>query len=201
MSWVSSIHGGCVHPRRVRVLSEHFARLIPPESSVLDVGCGDGQLAAQIERRRPDLKFKGLDVLLRPNPGIPVTPFDGSTIPFASLSFDVVMFADVLHHTPDPTVLLREAARVARRCIVIKDHLLKGALAASTLRFMDRVGNKRHGVALPYNYWRHDQWMAAFNQLKLEVRQWHEKLGLYPFPANVLFDRSLHFIAELSLSQ
>ena len=50
-------------------------------------------------------------------------------------------------------ILLRETVRVARQVIVIKDHLLKGAFAYSTLRLMDWVGNARHDVALPYNYW------------------------------------------------
>src|SRR5205085_9858791 len=133
-----------------------FARLIPQSASTLDVGCGDGQLASEIIRSRPDLSFKGIDVLVRPESAIPVSAFDGAHIPFPDCSFDVVMFSDVLHHTDDPLVLLREAARVARRSIVIKDHLIKGLLARPTLAFMDRVGNRRHGVPLPYNYWPHD---------------------------------------------
>jgi 2-polyprenyl-3-methyl-5-hydroxy-6-metoxy-1,4-benzoquinol methylase len=39
---------------------------------------------------------------------------------YTKASFDVVMFVDVLHHTKDPMVLLREARRVARRAIVVK---------------------------------------------------------------------------------
>ena len=46
------------------------------------------------------------------------------------------MFVDVLHLTDDPVLLLREAARVARNTIVIKDHTLDGFAAAATVRFM-----------------------------------------------------------------
>jgi hypothetical protein len=36
---------------------------------------------------------------------------------------------DVLHHTDDANVLLREARRVTRRDVLIKDHRLNGFLA------------------------------------------------------------------------
>ncbi len=45
----------------------------------------------------------------------PAVEFDGLTLPLADHSVDVVLFVDVLHHTADPLILLREAARVARR--------------------------------------------------------------------------------------
>jgi len=200
MSWLDLLHGDCVHPRRVRVLSEHFARIIPPSVSVLDVGCGDGQLARLVAGKRPDVSFHGIDVLLRSDTAITVSAFDGKEIPFGNLSFDVVMFADVLHHTVDPAALLGEATRVARQAIVIKDHLCNGPFAGQTLAFMDRVGNSRYGVALPYNYWAENQWRGAFGALKLEVDLWEQSLSLYPFPANFFFDRSLHFLARLRIA-
>ena len=107
------------------------------------------------------------------------------------------MFLDVFHHTDDPMVLLREAVRVARQIVLIKDHTLQGAFAYSTLRFMDWVANARHNVALPYNYWTPAQWDGAFDKLGLSVSSWESNLKLYPFPADLIFDRSLHFIAAL----
>ena len=118
-------------------------------------------------------------------------------IPRNNASVDVVMFVDVLHHTDDPMILLREARRVARRAVVIKDHTLNGLLARQTLRLMDRVGNARYGVALPYNYWTHEKWLESFMKLGLQVGVWATDLGLYPWPARWFFDRSLHFVARL----
>ncbi len=153
MGLIEGIHQGYVAGRRVRKLAEHIAEVIPRDSLVLDVGCGDGLLDRVIGQRRPDLTIRGIDVLVREDAFIPVDPFDGSIIPFGDASFDVVTFVDVLHHTDSPVVLLREAARVARRMILIKDHNLEGFLAGPTLRFMDRTGNARYCVCLPYNYW------------------------------------------------
>jgi SAM-dependent methyltransferase len=199
MELIDQIHGRYVHVRRSQRLARHFADLIPAGASVLDVGCGDGLLAGELQHQRPDLGVRGIDVLVRERTAIPVDPFDGQVIPHGDASFDVVMFVDVLHHTEDPTVLLREAARVAGRAIAIKDHTAEGLLAYPTLRFMDRVGNARHGVGLPHNYWREGRWRATFEDLGLRIEDWRTELGLYPWPMSWVFSRSLHFIARLDV--
>jgi SAM-dependent methyltransferase len=193
---VGALHEKLVFPRRVRVLADNLARLIPAGSRILDVGCGDGSIDRLILQERPDLTLEGIDVLVRPESRISIRPFDGSTIPHPDGSFDIVMFVDVLHHTGDPRVLLREAARVGR-VILIKDHFREGLWAGPTLRFMDWVGNAHHGVALPYNYWTRAQWTAAFEELGLRVIEMKSSLGLYPHPASWFFDRTLHFVARL----
>lgn len=197
MSLLDTIHGGYVFQRRVRVLSGHLAALLPRDARVLDVGCGDGLIAKLILEQRPDTRVTGLDILVRPHTHIPVTQFDGRKIPHGDSSFDVVMFVDVLHHTDDPMILLREAVRVARRALVIKDHCRDGWLAGPTLRFMDWVGNARHGVVLPYNYWPAQRWTEAFRELKLKPAEYRQRIGLYPPPAAWVFERSLHFVARL----
>lgn len=191
------IHDGYVHGRRVRVLERHLSELMPAGAKVLDVGCGDGLLARLIQQGRPDLDISGIDVLVREGAHIPVDPFDGRTIPAADASVDVVLFVDVLHHTDDPRILLREAARVSRQAVLIKDHTRDGLLAGPTLRFMDYVGNAHHGVTLPYNYWPRRRWQDAFRDLDWAVRDWKDDLRLYPRPADWVFGRSLHFIARL----
>jgi hypothetical protein len=110
------------------------------------------------------------------------------------------MFVDVQHHTDDPMILLREARRVTRRGLLLKDHTADGWFAVPTLRFMDRVGNLRHGVALPYNYWPLAQWRAALSKLQLRSSIWESRLGLYPAPASWIFGRHLHFAALLELA-
>ncbi|HAN31057.1 MAG TPA: SAM-dependent methyltransferase [Myxococcales bacterium] len=198
MSLTEKVHESVVFDRRIRVLSEYLASVLPQDAKVLDVGCGTGQMAQAFSAIRPDLRFKGIDILVRPETYMEVVEFDGVTIPFEDDSFDAIMMVDVLHHTADPTVLLREANRVARESIVLKDQLLNGWFSGPTLAFMDKVGNARHGVVLPYNYWRHDQWVEALEVLHLKVESWQERLGLYWWPASLLFDRRLHFVARLS---
>jgi SAM-dependent methyltransferase len=199
MGLIEAVHGRYVHKRRTLVLSDWCSRLIPLNSKVLDVGCGDGRLARLIAEKRPDISIRGIDVLQRNDAVIPIDTFDGKSIPSGEDSFDVVMFVDVLHHASQPMTLLREAVRVARHAIVIKDHLAEGSLAHLTLRVMDWVGNARHGVALPYDYWSLAKWHRVFGKLGLRINSWESNLKLYPLPADLILGRSLHFIALLGM--
>ena len=196
---LNAAHNSAVFGRRVRVLAGHLARAIPSRGRVLDLGSGDGSIAAALMRLRPDLKVEGVDVMLRPSTQIPVTVYDGKTLPFAAGSFDYATIVDVLHHTDDPAAVLSEAARVARLGVVVKDHLLEGPFAAATLRFMDWVGNRGHDVVLPYNYLTRDQWQGAFYKARLGTQSMDERLGIYPIPFTWVFDRHLHFVAYLAL--
>lgn len=201
MNPIENIHENYVFSRRVRILSDRLQEVIPNDGSVLDVGCGDGALLKAVCEKRPDLKGEGIDVLVREKTLLPVVKFNGERISYEDDSVDVVLFVDVLHHTKKPTILLKEGKRVARKAVVLKDHLLEGFLAGPTLRFMDRVGNARHGVALPYQYWTEQLWQNTFTSLGMNVAEWRTKLNLYPWPASWLFDRSLHFIARLEWKQ
>jgi SAM-dependent methyltransferase len=193
-----TLHYNAVFRRRVRVLARHLAGLLPRDARVLDVGCGNGAVAAALMERRSDLTVTGIDVLVQPDARIPVEQFDGSTLPLEDDSVDAVMFVDVLHHTPDPTTLLREARRVTEQCVVIKDHITAGPLARPRLRLMDWVGNAHLGIALPYNYWPKERWDAAFAEVGLRVERWIDALGLYPAPASWLFDAKLHMVCQLT---
>lgn len=198
MGIVEKFHEKHVFSRRTRVLAQHIANMLPENARVLDVGCGDGTIDSYIRNKRPDIDIEGIDVMLRPMTHIPVSLFDGNRIPFDDDSFDTVLFVDVLHHTEEPSVLLGEARRVARRAIVLKDHTRNGFMAGYTLRIMDWVGNAHHNVVLPYNYWSEGQWLSAFESLGLNIEKWSSKLDLYPWPASLIFERSLHFVARLA---
>lgn len=188
-------------PRRARVLATRIAELLPPHAAVLDVGTGDGQIAALVLKRRPDVKLRGIDVAVRERTSVPVERFDGRRIPFEDSAFDVVTLVDVLHHTDDAMGLLHEAKRVAKRALVIKDHTRDGWLAGPTLRFMDRVGNRRFGIASPGHYWPEERWLQAFGELQLSKSVWVRELALYPWFLTWAFDRRLHFLARLDLPE
>jgi SAM-dependent methyltransferase len=200
LSLLKRAHGRAVFSRRVRVLAESLAAKIQPGASVLDIGCGDGTIATLITRQNPAVSIRGIEFAPRPTCLIECAVFDGATIPHPSASFDVCMFVDVLHHAPDAqgiARLLSEACRVSRRFVLIKDHLSESRFDFQTLQFMDWVGNRPHGVVLPYNYQSRDQWNQFFSQAGLTVRDWNDQIPIYPFPFSVLFGRRLHFIALL----
>ena len=199
LSWIARSHRALVFGRRARVLAEALAPLIPVEArSVLDIGCGDGTIAGLIAERRPELAVEGVEVIPRPSCRVPCRAFDGAKLPFPDRSFDVCLFVDVLHHTTDVSQLLREAARVSRSCVVLKDHLSESSLDHATLQAMDWVGNRPHGVTLTYNYQSRIQWREHFAACGLQSAEFSTDLPLYPFPFSLLFGRKLHFVAQLT---
>jgi SAM-dependent methyltransferase len=194
----SALHGRFIFGRRIQALAENITQMIPDgASTLLDVGCGDGTLACSIMQRRAGLLAVGVEIRARPHTAIPVREFDGRILPFADRSHDVVMLVDVLHHAEEPTLLVREAGRVASRAVIIKDHLTGAWLSHERLRLMDWVGNIGHGVPLRYAYWSPQEWRDAFQHACLREVDRRERLGLYGPMLRWLFERRLHFVSRL----
>ena len=190
-------HRAFVFERRTRVLAEMLAAQIPERGSVLDIGCGDGTIGSLIAQLRPDISIQGVEFLVRPQCKIECRGFDGTSLPFPDDSFDVCVFVDVLHHTQDPAILLREAARVSRSFVLLKDHLDENMFDHTILRFMDWVSNRPHGVALTYNYKSRKKWAECFSQCGLQETTWTTRVPLYPPPASFVAGRGLHFVSLL----
>ena len=194
---VRRAHGGLVRDRRRDVLARVIAELLPEAGQVADVGCGDGAITARVGALRPQLTILGLEVEARPEAELPVTLFDGRTLPLGDRSVDYSLFVDVLHHTTDAERLLREARRVSRRGVLIKDHLAASSTARALLTFMDLVGNPA-SVAQPRCYLSEPGWRALWARVGLApARQLVRRLDLYRRPLTYLFDRRLHFVALL----
>jgi SAM-dependent methyltransferase len=194
---VNTLHGHLVFARRVEVLAEMLAALIPEGASVLDVGCGNGAIARRIQDRKPNVKVIGLEVHSRPSCLIPYQTYDGKHFPLPDGIVDMCMFVDVLHHTPNVCEIFREATRVTRRYVLIKDHLFDNQIDIAILKFMDWVGNRPHGVRLPFNYLSQRQWSELFEDAGLVPVTLTHRIPLYSFPFNLAFGRKLHFVALL----
>ena len=197
LTWINSCHKALVSGRRTPALAELLAAMLPQRASVLDIGCGDGVISSLIASLRPDVSIQGVEFLVRPGCKIECRAFDGLTLPHPDASFDVCLFVDVLHHTEDPAILLREAVRVTRDFVLLKDHVDENILDDITLRFMDWVGNRPHGVVLTYNYQSHREWTEHFSRCGLREQTWTCDVPHYRWPFSLVVGRKLHFVAML----
>jgi SAM-dependent methyltransferase len=199
MQLIQTAHQSLIMNRRVTVLAAHLASLIPAGETLqgLDVGCGSGEIAVGVQQLRPQITLQGVDILVRSQTQIPVTQFDGMTLPFPDRHFDFVMLVDVLHHTENPENLLKECTRVSRQFILIKDHYRDSLWDEIRLKAMDWVGNRSYGVALPYNYLSSDRWQSVFQDCNLSNDKILTQLQLYSGLLHWIFDSKLHFTARL----
>jgi SAM-dependent methyltransferase len=94
----------------------------PIHGTVLDVGCGAGQVAKAVRRARPDLEVHGCDIsraalaaASAPTAeGVDFREATAERLPFADGEVDFVWIFDVLEHVDAPELVLREVHRVLK---------------------------------------------------------------------------------------
>jgi SAM-dependent methyltransferase len=89
-----------------------IARVIPPGSQVLDVGCGNGFIAHHLSAMLGS-PVVGIDLGNSADAPIDYRRYDGGQFPVMD-SFDAVLLCYVLHHAQDVSVVLNEMRRVLR---------------------------------------------------------------------------------------
>lgn len=110
-----------------RAVASHLGRVAGP-ASVLDVGCGAGDMALDLARRFPQLRMTGFDLsetMLSFGAGLSRVQGDVHRLPFRDRSVDYVISSHFFHHLSDEGIVrtLREFDRIARRGIVVNDLL------------------------------------------------------------------------------
>lgn len=132
-------------------LATTIASVTPRARRILEIGCGDGAMAAALRRVLPDAEILGLDPAA-PSPG---RMYDGdrSGVQFRAVStgellterpepFDLILIVDVIHHVAESEreQVLREAAELTAPggTIALKEWELRPGLANSAAFFADR---------------------------------------------------------------
>ena len=183
----------------VRCISPHLKE----GDQVLDIGCGSGMLGKTLLDSPScpfNVKVQGLERFKRGGEPIEVHLYDGVKIPYANRTFDVVILADVLHHEQDPDRLLREAIRISRRLLIIKDHQLNGPLAWLRISLIDWAANSPFGVPCRYRYMSPAEWTNLRHQYRLHLVKEYAAMGLYPPVINLFFGGRLQYLAIWQVS-
>jgi SAM-dependent methyltransferase len=124
-------------------------------TSVLDVGCGEGDLTAEWAAAWPGARVLGVDVAdVTRVPAAPNLSFGviepAPPLPFADDAFDLVAAVESLEHMRDPEGALTEMGRCARRHLLVsvpREPLWRGlnlARGAYVRRLGDTPGHRHH---------------------------------------------------------
>jgi methionine biosynthesis protein MetW len=107
-----------------RHVMESIARLVPPGSRVLDLGCGDGALLAHLQSSRQctgygvEIDDAKVHACVRRGVNVLQLNLEDGLNMFGDKAFDVVLQIDTLQHLRNAETMLRETARVGRIGIV-----------------------------------------------------------------------------------
>ena len=94
-------------------------------------------------------------------------------MPVGDGSFDHVMMLFVLHHVPRPhdqEHLIAEAARIARRSILIVEDTPGSPFGRLSAKVLDWTFNRPFGVPTPFGFRTRADWCRTLEDLGLRVR-------------------------------
>lgn len=153
-------------------LARRLARWTLPGQSLLDVGSGNGELAAALTRVS-GVRSTLCDVRRFGSTSQPfIVQSDPLGVPVESASFDIVSLCFVLHHVAEPAsqeALLRDALRVARSRVLLLEDTPVGTLERATNVVWDWVLNAPRGVPTPFTFRSAEQWSALLTSLGFRV--------------------------------
>lgn len=123
--------------------------LIKPNSRVLDLGCGDGQLLNELINKKR-INGLGIEISLEKikkclECGISVVQEDlnEGLKDFKNKSFDYVILSQTLEDITNPVYLIREMIRVGKKCIISFENL---AYWKNRIMFLLKGNLKREGI-------------------------------------------------------
>jgi methionine biosynthesis protein MetW len=103
---------------------EILANLIPPNSRVLDLGCGDGAFLEYLIRERGcfgygiELDDENVGICVKRGVHVLQLDLEQGLKLFEDQSFDVVLQIDTLQHLKNAEIMLKETARVGKMGVV-----------------------------------------------------------------------------------
>ncbi|MEM9738709.1 MAG: methyltransferase domain-containing protein [Pseudomonadota bacterium] len=162
-----------------------FTPFVAPGDRLIEIGSGPGSVQSVLAERGLsayplDIADSSFDERFKPH------LYDGKDMPFEDRDFDTALLLTILHHTPEPDAILREASRIARRLILVEDvfngpiqrYLTYGADSVINLEFLGHPHTNRDDLG----------WRATFDKLGLNLVHADQK------PFGLLFRQALYVV-------
>ena len=179
-------HLGTLMRRRARGKWRRLRPHLPPlrpGARVLDLGAGEGYVGDAVAADL-GVAVTGADVVRFGAGSRTPDLYDGRTLPYASGQFDATLVVFVLHHSADPAVVLREAARVTSGVVLVLETVWTSRWQKGWLERLDRFVNRlRSGAAIdegPLDIRSDAEWRRVVEREGLVLRHAETFAGLHP---------------------
>ncbi len=139
--------------------------------TLLDVGAAEGWVG-EAAAEMCGMEVELVDVVDLNRTGLPHQVYDGRCLPFPNESRDSVTVLLTLHHCQDPEGVLAEAARVARRRIIVSESVYRTRPGRALLRLMDCGFNglRSGGEMTPALHFKTvEAWREIFQKHRLRI--------------------------------
>ena len=99
---------------------EKISLMLPKKASILEIGCGSGDLLNYLKKVRPDLELYGLDIVelpIKKNYSFIKGQFENTKL---NKKFDLIIFSNLIEHTVNPKLFLEKCYA----SLIEKGHIL-----------------------------------------------------------------------------
>ena len=139
---------------------------------ILDLGAGDGLLALEIKKQL-DKEVILVDIVDYNYTDLPLILYNSEgNVPLADEEVDTTILYTVLHHASNPEHLLKEATRVTKHRLIIKEAYIEEDDCKMTNSFFDWFYNRVIGdedINVPLNFLKLEGWEKILKSCGFDV--------------------------------
>ncbi|MBI3952658.1 MAG: class I SAM-dependent methyltransferase [Candidatus Doudnabacteria bacterium] len=181
---------------RDRELTKRISPFLQKGWSLLDIGTGRGTMALLL-RQQVGVEPTLTDVVNQNQTDLPwVNMISNARVDVADKSFDAVSLIFVLHHVQtkqEQEKLIQEAARIARKRIVILEDTPNSKISWLMNAAWDWIMNAPKGIPVPFNFRSKKEWQELFDKTGLNAKAY----SFRPFwPVMLTYQQTL-FVIDL----
>lgn len=198
--WEGKISSVYKLPKYLKIIN-NFLTQISKNQSVLEIGCGDGEIAEALLKntKLPISNYTATELTeggvktakrtLQKFKTAKIYQADATKLPFKNKSFDLVFSFDVMHHVNDPELMAQEIVRVGKRRIL----LIEANGLSLARRFAEKQKKYIQMSEKSYFPWQYSKYFSLPRVKEFRIRPF---LFMFPHCPNILISLNI-FISEL----
>ncbi len=170
--------------KRVSEIVRKIKKYLQQNDKIVDIGSGNCEVCSKLQEE--GFNVTPVDIENKSwVRGITPILYDGKTLPFKNNTFDISLLITVLHHTNNPKHVLKEAARVSKRIIVMED-IYESAFQKYATFIMDSIYNIEF-MGHPYSNKTESEWKNLFKNLGLKLLDTQKNNWWYLFTSGTFY--------------